>query len=350
LLTAALLPGVASAELYCVSTSAQLVNAVAAANASAGASEIRVVAGSYLLTPPGGDYALRIDGEGDLLLTGGWSGATCQTRNTLNPELTILGTGSVGKLMEVVFPFERAASIEISGIGFRSSLSNDTEPSCLLITSEYTFDTRSTLILDRNSFRLCNNSVNSVGPSTLEVDARNLNAYIRNNVVADNGGSNDVVQLLARSDTTMFVSNNTIAFNPRASGALPRTALSIAGANVSTFFWIVNNVASNNGNSGSPISDFYESTGVTPGVVSHNLFRTIAFSPSLTFINNLQSDPLLASSVDLRVTAASPLRNSGVTPNGGALDRDSLGMPRVQGGRIDRGAFEFDELFNNGFE
>ena len=350
LLAAAMLPGVASAELYCVSTSTQLVNAVAAANASAGASEIRVVAGRYSITPPGGGYALTIDGEGDLLLTGGWSGATCQTRGSLNPELTLLGTGGVGKLMEVVFPFERAATIEISGVGFRSALSNDTEPACLRILSERTFDTRNTLILDRNSFRLCNNTANAVGPSTLKVDARNLNAYIRNNVVADNGGSDDVVRLLARSSTTMFVSNNTIAFNPRAVGGLPRTALSIAGTDVSSFFWIVNNVGSNNGNSGSGLSDFAESTGVTAGIVSHNLFRTIAVSPSLTFINNLQSDPLLTSSVDLRVTAASPLRNSGVTPNGSALDRDSLGMQRVQGGRIDRGAFEFEELFNNGFE
>lgn len=48
---------------------------------------------------------------------------------------------------------------------------------------------------------------------------------------------------------------------------------------------------------------------------------------------------------------ASPLRNNGlVNPPGGAPTQDFAGIPRSAGGRIDRGAYEFDELFINGFE
>lgn len=347
----AMLPGLASAELYCVTTSAQLVSAVADANASTGASEIRVAVGSYQVTASGAAYALRINGQGDLLLTGGWAGPSCQTLSTFNPELTTIGTSNTGKLMAVDYPSQRVASIEISGIGFRSAVSNDQEPACLLVDAPFSFAERNTLILDRNSFRLCSNTLNSNVPSTLEVDAKYLDAYIRNNVFADNAGLTSVARLLARTTTTMYVSNNTIAYNPSLFGSAARAGLSIAGADNTNFFWVTNNVVSNNGSANNTGDDFAETTGFTLGVVSSNLFRRIGATTTMTFIDNQQSDPLLASSTDLRVTAASPLRNSGNSaPAGGALSLDSLGMPRVQGGRIDRGAFEFDEFFANGFE
>lgn len=347
----ALLPGVACAELYCVTNATQLVNAFAAADASPGASEIRVATGSYTVTASGSQYALRINGEGDVLLTGGWAAANnCQTRSTLNPEQTILTTGGSGKLLFVSFPFERAAVVEISGIAFRNSSSSDVDPACLKVVSEYNHGTRNQLFVDRNSFRLCSNFVSETGPSSVGIDTRYTDTYLRNNVFADNAGFDSVVRVLARTEATTYISNNTIAFNPSAPGGQFRWGLIVGANNNSSFYWIFNNVGSNNGGPEAGGSDFRDSSGFAAGVVSHNLFRRISEFPNMAYINNLTSDPMLASSVDLRVTAASPLRNSGATPTGGALAFDLQGLARVQGGRIDRGAHEFEELFINGFE
>ena len=159
-----LLPAVASAELYCVSTAAQLASAIESADASASASEIRVRTGSYTFAaaPMQGSYrphSLRIDGTSDLLLTGGWTGASCDTRSTLNPEQTVLSTGGAGKLMFIEFPAFPTVSthtVEISGISFRNSTASDLEAACLHVeNSIVSAADRGTLNLDRNSFRLC---------------------------------------------------------------------------------------------------------------------------------------------------------------------------------------------------
>lgn len=356
-----LLPAVASAELYCVSTAAQLASAIESADASASASEIRVRTGSYTFAaaPMQGSYrphSLRIDGTSDLLLTGGWTGASCDTRSTLNPEQTVLSTGGAGKLMFIEFPAFPTVSthtVEISGISFRNSTSADLEAACLHVENSLVSGSdRGTLYLDRNSFRLCTNTLDtSTAIAALEIDASNLNIYVRNNVFADNAGKGSLFRALARIQATFYISNNTLAFNPVLPGGADFDGLSIAGAstNNGSFFWVTNNLVWNTGDADS--SDFQFTTFETLAVVSSNLFGR--FSPggaNVSFSNNLTSDPRFISSNDLRLRVDSPARNSGGSAVGGSLDFDLFGTPRVQGGRIDRGAHEYDEMFANGFE
>lgn len=351
-------PTLAPAETYCVSTAAQLAAAIEAADASSSASEIRVRTGSYTVPaapPQQGQavHALHIDGTSDLSLTGGWTGTNCETRSTLNPEHTVLSAGGNGKLMRIEFPSFPTVSthtVEISGISFRNAISNDLDGACLLVDSNLTSGSdRATMILDRNSFRLCNNTLDSSAPSALEVDVSNLNVYVRNNLFVDNAGHFQVVRLLGRLNTTHYVSNNTVAHNNGIGGG--RIAgLAVLGANSSNFFWVVNNIAWANGSANANSDDLFTG-GDTVGVLSSNLYgRLSSLSAGVTYISNLSADPRFISANDVRLRADSPARNSGAGAAGGSLDYDLFGTPRVQGGRIDRGAHEYDELFGNGFE
>ncbi len=352
------LPTLACAETYCVSTAAQLAAAIESADASSSASEIRVRTGFYSIAaapPQQGQavHALHINGTSDLLLTGGWSGANCETRSTLNPEQTVLSAGGNGKLMRIEFPSFPTLSthtVEVSGISFRSATSNDLDGACVLVDSNLTSGSdRATLILDRNSFRLCNNTLDSSAPSALEVDVSNLNVYVRNNLFVDNAGYFQVVRLVGRLNTTHYVSNNTVAHN-NGIGGNAIDGLAVLGANNSSFFWVVNNIAWANGSANANSDDLFTG-GDTVGVVSSNLYgRLGSLSAGVSYISNLSTDPRFISANDVRLRADSPARNSGSGAAGGSLDSDLFGTPRVQGGRIDRGAHEYDELFGNGFE
>ena len=66
--------------------------------------------------------------------------------------------------------------------------------------------------------------------------------------------------------------------------------------------------------------------------------------------NTLSVNPGFIASVDLRPRAHSPLRDSGANPVGGALALDFESNFRIFGPAIDRGAYEFVNVFENGFE
>jgi hypothetical protein len=104
-------------------------------------------------------------------MTSGWAGIHCETRSMLNPEQTLLSAGGNGKLMRIEVPSFPGISthvIEVSGIGFRNATSNDLDAACLLVDSNLISDThRATVILDRNRFRLCNNTLDSPAPSAI---------------------------------------------------------------------------------------------------------------------------------------------------------------------------------------
>ena len=61
--------------------------------------------------------------------------------------------------------------------------------------------------------------------------------------------------------------------------------------------------------------------------------------------------PKLVSMDHPRPRADSPLRNAGMAnPSGGSTSHDGSGLARIQEGALDRGALEFELLFNSGFE
>jgi hypothetical protein len=198
------------------------------------------------------------------------------------------------------------------------------------------------IAFDLVSFRQC-----SGGTAALAADVNGATFRLRGSLVTANTiGPGSTVFLRGLGGAIFHVSNNTIAHNPAASGG---RGLYLAGGS-SDFYWITNNVLSNNATANDP-QDLFVETGVT-GVMNSNLVGVQNTVPaSLALISALSGDPGFQSSTDLRPRRTSAMRNSGNnSPVGGSLPVDFDLGSRLMGGRIDRGAFEYDEYFINGFE
>ena len=340
----------AHAEVICVGTAAQLRAALTAAASSPEASEIRVRKGFYSLPAASANaVSLQYFGNSDLKMTGGWDGNTpslCTDQMTRGLEDTVLSADGVGRLLNIFLFTGASTQIELGLLSFRqgnSDNTNNSDAACLTIESDASSD--AVVRIDRNSFRLCNR-MGGTG-SALVVIARSMDLYLRGNLLLDNANSSGAVFLQGLGGSTFYVSNNSLANNPQfGAGGGP------AGMQISTlgtdFVWFSNNVLWNNG-TGSGYDLLVGAN--TPMVLNNNLIGAMASLPGGVVNNNtLSVNPGFNNNVDLRPRGNSPLRDSGVNPTGGALVLDFDSNTRVFGPRIDRGAFEFVNLFENGFE
>jgi hypothetical protein len=338
LLVLACLPSAARAEPpYCVGTATDLQSAFSNAAQSPEPSEIRVKEGFYALGPIGGSvYALQTASTSSLRISGGWAGASCSSQ-VLDPEATVLSGGGKGVLRFFLIS-QAQTEIDISNLSFWQS------PSCLEIESDA--GSEGIVRIDRNAFRLC--QVNPGNGSALRVTARSVDVYVRNNLFVDNASTTGIIRLSGLGGSIFHVSNNTVVNNPQfAPGGGPGgMQLSAQGSDL---FYFINNVLWNNG-TGSGYDLMV--TANTPIVLNSNTIGERAPLPNgaIDIGTQLGIDPGFTSSVDFHPRRNSPLRNAGINPTGGALAIDFLGDARLQGPRIDRGAFEFAEVFGDGFE
>lgn len=332
----------AHAELYCVGTASELRTAFSDAQSSPAASEIRVRTGFYILPPLNGQpISLQYSATSSLTMSGGWSNAGCSTQ-IADPEQTVLSADGSGSLLRFFLIAGAATQIELTNFSFRQAAGN--AASCLAFDSDVGSD--AIVRVDRNAFRLCNTSTGD--GSALKASARSVDFYLRNNVFADNASVTGVVYLSGLGSSTFYVSNNTVANNPQLGAGGGPGGVQIS-AQPSDLVWFSNNVLWNNGTGTG--YDLLVNANV-PIVLNNNLIGEAAPLPAGAVNNNtlLGVDPRFSASVDFRPRADSPLRNGGTNPTGGALSVDFDGFARSQGLRIDRGAFEFREVFANGFE
>lgn len=334
------------AEVLCISTAAQLRSALVTAANSPSATEIRLHPGFYSVPAANGSaVSLSYSANSDLSISGGWRdvGGSCATQGG-SPSDTVLSAAGVGQLFDVFLQTGAATRFEISNLSLRQGdLSNGGGASaCLAIETDGSSD--ATVLIDRNEFRLCNR-VGGSG-SALALTARSATVYVRGNVFADNGNTSGAVLLKSLGGSIGYVSNNTIANNPQFGIGGGPGGLQITGL-ASDFYWITNNVLWNNGT-----GNGYDLLATAPAeALLYNLVGQMAPLPAGTAdINNLGVDPGFTSLIDFHPRADSPLRNSGVNPSGGIIAVDFDDLPRIAGSKIDRGAYEFGELFGNGFE
>lgn len=337
----ATLPFAAQAEVYCVSTVAQLTTAFNDARTSPAASEIRVRTGVYDLPDTGGGIALQYVANSSLTMSGGWTGATC-TGQVSDPEQTVLRPSFTGSLLRFFLISQQATEIQLTNFSFRQA--SGANASCIEIESDA--GSEGIVRIDRNAFRLCNRS--SGAGSAIRATARSADIYVRNNVFTDNASSSGVVSLSGFGGSVFYVTNNTIANNPQFGAGGGPGGVQVS-ALASDFLWFNNNVLWNNGTGTG--YDLLINNGV-PGVLSSNLIGERAPIPAGTSSNGelLGVNPGFTNTVDFRPLPNSPMRNSGGSTPGGALEVDFAGFVREQGTRIDRGAYEFREVFANGFE
>lgn len=133
-----------------------------------------------------------------------------------------------------------------------------------------------------------------------------------------------------------------MANNPQFGAGGGPGGMQIAGQ-ASDLFWFSNNVLWNNGTGTGVDLSIASGTAI---VLNNNLFGSFAPIPSGAVNNNtLNTNAGFASLADLRPTRNSPMRDSGVNPTGGALILDFESNFRVLGAAIDRGAYEYVNLF-----
>jgi hypothetical protein len=323
---------------YCVATATDLEDAFSDAADSPEASEIRVKEGFYSLAAIGGSVvALQTASASSVKISGGWAGSDCSSQ-VPDPEATILSGGGSKSVMRFFLVSQGETDVEISNLSFWQS------PVCLEIESDAS--SNATVRIDRNAFRLC--QINPGNGSALRVTARSVDVYLRNNLFVDNASTTGIVRLGGLGGSVFHVSNNTLVNNPQFAPGGGPGGMQIS-ALASDLFYLHNNVLWNNGSGNG--YDLLVNAG-TPIVLNSNLIGERAPLPAgaIEIDTLLGIDPGFASSVDFHPRSTSPLRNSGAPPPGGVLDIDFLGDTRSQGSDIDRGAFEFAEIFASGFE
>lgn len=338
-LCAMLAAGGAHAEMYCVGTSSELATAMVNARGG-GASEIRIRTGSYNVV--GGAFAaLNVVDATDLAMSGGWNAACTQVTAT-SPDQTLLNAQSTGRLLEVNFPQGSSNQVSFNYLRFQGGTSATSDAGCVNVVGTSSSSAR--VLFDINSFRLC---TSSSGGSALKVRVTNTEVYVRGNLFVDNSSSDGALQLASTGNSAFYVTNNTVTGNAAPDGA---GGINFIGSAASDTFAISNNVVWANG----PVANRLDLSfvGTFTGTFANNLVGASSIiAPGLTNTATLTSDPMFAGVVDYRPSAGSPLRNGGTNAaTGGNNFIDFEFAPRQQGVRIDRGAYEFREVFANGFE
>lgn len=324
----------AHAELYCVTTNTQLINAIASAQGG-GASQIRVRTGTYLIATNSATPALAIADTSDLSISGGWN-AGCTAQTASSPDQTILNALSSGRLLDIEYPNGSSHEISFSMLSFRNGISSSPlSAGCVYAQSLAGANAR--LVFELVSFRGC---TNSEGAAALRVDLNGVLFVLRSSVASGNSYGGNNIFLRGLGAGTYTVTNNTITSASNPSGA----GLNLAGQ-ATDFFRLTNNIVHANG-----AVDLFVESNVFALLNNNHLGSTSVIPAGVTVNATSTGDPGFVPG-SLHLAANSSARNSGLNAAPGGLPTTDYSLnPRILGGQVDRGAYEFDGFFANGFE
>lgn len=335
----------ASAEVYCVSTAPQLINAIQSA-AGGVSSVIRIRTGTYLMAATANAPALLISDTSGLSISGGWnSGCTAQIAAT--PDDTILNANGSGELLNLEYPNGSSVDVSFSMLSFRGGVSRTPiRGGCIYAVA--IGGSNVILNFDNVSFRACSGVPNG-GAAALRTDlGGNVLFAMRSSVIAGNQVSTgNAIGLAALGGGTYSLTNNTIAYNSSTGGG---GGLYLSGFDTD-FFRMTNTLLHANGTGGQNLRDFLLEPNVR-GVFNNNHYTfTNTIPAAVTVAATSSGDPGFQSATSLQLRANSPLRDNGMNNAPGGLSTfDYTRNPRILGGQVDRGAYEYDGLLVNGFE
>ncbi len=341
IVAAALASPAAHAALACVSTGAELQTALANAQLNDTDDEIRITTGVLHYGAEGAPFFRwqYTSGKDDALyISGGWNVADgCASKISNNPRLTRVDGDFLGGAFRFNITGTAAPIIDLSNF----QIGGAHESAMQIITSSTSAPNirLERLLIDQSTSAGCGNTC-----SPLDGRLDGGTVTVRDMwIINSDGGASGAMRFQVGSNADLYLVNNTVAGNV---GLFSTSAggLRLSGTG---FISASNNVFVDNLAGGAPQDVRFDNA---IGVLRSNHIGAI--SGSAGSIQGTTTGPALFDDPVIdRPSALSPLRNTGLNaPAGGLPTLDFFGNVRVQGAAVDRGAFEFAELFSNGFE
>ncbi len=324
-----------AAATFCVSSSSELQSALQTASTNADASDlIKLKPGTYVSPAGGFGRNQAFGGEESISIEGGWgslilncdfslnsSTASIIDGADINPGLIInrgIGTGSTTiRRLTITRGFQGGNQVNTNRGGGLAIFT--------VQGSEGGTTVENVIFRDNNASLIAGGAYLAGQP-----------LVVRSNLFVGNGASTGSAMSALSNSSTVYFNNNTVS---QSVGSGP-TALVVRFDGDSAVY-LSNNILWGN---------FGRDLFTTGHTLIANVVQTMAGTPALEN-STIASDPLFVSASDLRLRPGSPALNSGAnTPFGGLSTRDLDGSLRVNGPAVDRGAFESDTFFANGFE
>ena len=344
----------ATTQLACVSTSAELATALAnlaSAAANSDANEIRIRTGTYVA--PAGGFKAAVTDHHNLTIAGGYLDAAC-TQQTLDASQTVLDGNHAAGVMDIEAIFGPFSDIAVSGLTFQNG--NGAAPFQSSAGGLKIADpgpiSNGRILVERNIFR--NNAATAGLAGTAAVGgliaATDGDSFIvRDNLFVCNTAPN-IAAAYFYANFEIDVSNNTFAQNEATAGTADAPGLTM------DFFVLTPLTLSNNIYWGNVVADntFDLDLGgqFRHATLAKNDIQLATGMTQAQIDATLQVDPLFARADDFRLSVLSPLIDAGTdgVPPGGLSAVDLDGAQRVDGNRIDLGAYESSYIFVDDFE
>jgi hypothetical protein len=349
----------ARAATFCVHSSGDLADALAAAEDNGEDNDIRVRTGVYV-APDGGFHIDLRDGHHSLSVVGGYTDAACTERTHVAAETALDGRDAVRQLTidtstssGIADPAHR---ITVSGLFFTGG--HDALVGALKISDSGPIY-GGIIVVEGNVFadNRAETGVLEGGPALLAATdgpdfAGGTGLFIRNNLFIRNTGPNAPAAFVY-SNNRVAVSNNTFAANVATDSTLDErvtfASFTFSGLDFS------NNVFGDNHADGTPATFDLHATNVTDLV--DNALVAIAGTPR-SETGTIVGDPHFVDAINgnYRLAPGSRLIDAGTdTPAGGLDEFDIDGAVRIEGAHVDIGAFESapasaEEIFADGFD